>query len=166
MNALFQPLRRAGAGAAFAALLVISALFMSPACQQGGGNERHPDEAEIRTFLERYFSTWSAQDMVGYGACFHPQARVFFLTADGGVVSQGLTDFLHGQRLAHERAEVPMTEHPVEMKIHGDKRGSQALVTWVLKKGTKEERGTDLFTLQKDASGWRIVSLAFYGEDS
>src|SRR5436190_24062503 len=69
-----------------------------------GKQPTHPDDASIRAFLTRYFSTWSAKDMDGYAACFHPQARVLFMTESGQVASEGLTDFLHGQRLAHETA--------------------------------------------------------------
>jgi len=35
-------------------------------------------EPAVRAHLERYFATWSSQDMEGYGACFHPQARISF----------------------------------------------------------------------------------------
>jgi hypothetical protein len=124
----------------------------------------HPDDASIRTFLNQYFSTWSAKDMDGYASCFHPQARIHFISPSGQVTSEGVTDFLHGQRLAHERATMPMTEKPLEMIIQGDSKVVQAQVTWVLIKGATEERGTDFFTLKRDPSGWKIVSLVFYGE--
>lgn len=124
----------------------------------------HPDEAAVRTFLERYFSTWSARDLAGYAACFHSSARVFFVTEDGQVVSEGLTDFLHSQKMAHERAATPMTEKPLTMTIQGDAKVAQAAVTWVLTKGTEEQRGTDFFTLKREGTGWKIVSLVFYGE--
>jgi hypothetical protein len=125
---------------------------------------KHPDETSIRAFLTQYFSTWSAKDMEGYAACFHPQARVIFLGASGKVVSEGLTDFLHSQRLAHETATAPMSEKPIEMTIQGDAKVAQASVTWVLTKGAAEERGTDFFTLKREGNGWKIVSLVFYGE--
>ena len=124
----------------------------------------HPDDASIRAFLTRYFSTWSAKDMEGYAGCFHPQARVLFLSKSGQVTSEGLTDFLHSQRLAHETASVPMTEKPVDMTIQGDAKVVQASVTWVLTKGDVEERGTDFFTLKREGDGWKIVALVFYGE--
>lgn len=124
----------------------------------------HPDDANIRAFLSRYFSTWSAKDMDGYAACFHPQARVMFIGESGQILSQGLTDFLHSQRLAHETASVPMTEKPVEMTLQGDAKAVQAQVTWVLTKGTTEERGTDFFTLKREGNDWKIVCLVFYGE--
>src|SRR5689334_1209757 len=98
----------------------------------------HPDEASVRAFLTRYFSTWSAKDMDGYAACFHPQARVLYLSASGEIVSEGTTDFLHGQRLAHETAAAPMSEKPLEMTIQGDAKVAQASVTWVLTKGATE----------------------------
>lgn len=124
----------------------------------------HPDDAGIRVFLNRYFSTWSAKDMDGYAACFHPQARVIFIGGSGEVVSEGLTDFLHGQRLAHANATVPMTEKPLEMTIQGDAKVVQAQVTWVLTKGAAEERGTDFFTLKREGKDWKIAALVFYGE--
>ena len=144
-----------------AGLIVLAAMVAG--CRAQG--QAHPDDAEVRKFLERYFSTWSAQDMEGYGSCFHPQARVFTLDGPNTVISQGLTDFLHGQKLAHQLSSTPMTEKPVTMTIQGDAKGVQAYVTWVLVKGSKEERGTDLFTLKKDPTGaWKIVSPVFYGE--
>ena len=124
----------------------------------------HPDDAAIRTFLTRYFSTWSARDMDGYGGCFDPQARILFVAQNGEIVSEGTVDFLQGQKLAHERSETPMTERPLEMKIQGDAKVAQAAVTWVLTKGSKEERGTDFFTLRRGGDGWKIASLVFYGE--
>ena len=124
----------------------------------------HPDQAAIQVFLNGYFDTWSRRDMEAYGACFDPQARILFVARDGGIVSEGTVDFLHGQKLAHEQGGPPMTERPLEMKIQGDTKVAQAAVTWVLSKGSKDERGTDFFTLRHDAAGWKIVSLVFYAE--
>jgi hypothetical protein len=126
----------------------------------------HPDDANIRTFLNTYFSTWSARDMDGYGACFHPQARVILLDSGDKVTSEGLTDFLHGQKMVHQLSKVQMVEKPLEMRIQGDMRAAQAEVTWVLTKGSKEIRGTDFFTLKREGSGWKIVTLVFYGDPS
>lgn len=140
------------------------AVFLLSLVSCVGKQPAQPDDSSIRAFLTRYFSTWSAKDMDGYGACFHPQARILFLAESGQVTSQGLTDFLHGQRLAHESAAVPMSEKPLEMTIQGDAKVVQASVTWVLTKGTTEERGTDFFTLKREGDGWKIVTLVFYGE--
>jgi hypothetical protein len=140
------------------------AAFMLSLVSCTGNHPAHPEDASIRAFLTRYFSTWSAKDMDGYAACFHPQARVLFLSQSGQVASEGLTDFLHGQRLAHETASVPMSEKPLDMTIQGDAKIVQASVTWVLTKGSTEERGTDFFTLKREGDGWKIVTLVFYGE--
>jgi Putative lumazine-binding len=139
-------------------LIALTLVSCSPKLQA------HPDEAAIRAFLNRYFETWSKRDMEGYGACFAPEARILFIARSGEIVSEGTVDFLHGQKLAHERSSFPMTERPLEMKIQGDMKVAQAVVTWVLNKGAKEERGTDFFTLRRDGAGWRVVSLVFYGE--
>ena len=146
----------------FCFFLLVAALLPFPGCSSK--QSAHPDDASIRVFLTRYFSTWSAKDMDGYAACFHPQARILFLSESGQVASEGLTDFLHGQRLAHETASVPMSEKPLDMTIQGDAKIVQASVTWVLTKGSTEERGTDFFTLKREGDGWKIVTLVFYGE--
>ena len=122
------------------------------------------DDPSVRALLTRYFDTWSKQDMSGYGACFHEQARILFIAADGRIVSQGTTDFLHSQKLAHEQSTTPMKEVPLEMKMQGDAKVMQAEVTWVLTKGSTEQRGTDFFTLKRDGDSWKIVGLVFYGE--
>jgi hypothetical protein len=130
------------------------------ACSQAA----HPEQAGIENFLQGYFSTWSARDMDAYGNCFHSTARITFLEKGGLVGSQGLTDFLHGQKIGHERAVMPMTEAPTKMKISGDSRVAQAEVRWKLTKGHEIITGTDFFTLVKTAEGWKIASLIFYND--
>ncbi len=129
-----------------------------------GDREPRADDTAVRAFLERYFATWSARDMEGYGACFHPSARILFVEKSGDLGSQGLTDFLHGQKMGHETSPVPMTEKPTDMKITLDERSAQAVVRWRLTKGAETVTGTDLFTLIKTQPGWRIASLVFYND--
>lgn len=124
----------------------------------------NPEEAAVRTFLQRYFSTWSAKDMDGYGACFDPQARITFVSKTGEVQSDGVTDFLHGQNLAHAQTTVPMAEVPTDMKITFDSRVTLAAVRWKLTKGAEIVTGTDNFTLIKTPAGWKIMSLVFYND--
>ncbi|GEP43067.1 nuclear transport factor 2 family protein [Brevifollis gellanilyticus] len=124
----------------------------------------HQEQAGVEAFLNRYFSTWSAKDMDGYGSCFHPTARVTFVESGGSASSQGLTDFLHGQKIGHERSPEPMTEVPTGMKISGDGRVAQAEVRWKLTKGRSTVTGTDFFTLIKTSEGWKIGALIFYND--
>jgi hypothetical protein len=150
-----------------ASVVVVCLILVSCGGAGAGGKTPtgpHPDEANIHKFLNTYFSTWSAKDMDGYGACFHPQARVLMLDSDDKVTSQGLTDFLHGQKMAHQLSKESMVEKPLEMRLQGDMRAVQAEVTWVLTKGNSEVRGTDFFTLKREGNGWKIVALVFYGE--
>lgn len=143
-------------------VLLLLATGLLSSCK--AGEAKHPDDATIRTFLTGYFATWSAKDMAGYGATFHPQARIIFVDKGGEVLSEGLTDFLHGQKLGHERSPVPMVEKPLTMQISGDAQVAQAKVTWVLTKGSTETRGVDYFTLKREGEGWKIVTLVFYNE--
>lgn len=140
--------------------LALLLLFLINGCTEAAS----PGEAEVRTFLNRYFSTWSAKDMDGYGGCFHPQARITFVGKGGVSQSDGLTDFLHGQKLSHAQATAPMTEVPTDMKITMDARVAQAAVRWKLTKGAEIVTGTDYFTLIQTESGWKIVSLVFYND--
>jgi ketosteroid isomerase-like protein len=140
--------------------LILLALVGLSSCSEAA----HPDQAGIETFLNRYFSTWSAKDMDGYGACFHPTARITFVEKGGQCGGQGVTDFLHGQKLGHERSTDPMTEVPTSMKISGDSRVALAEVRWKLTKGRETVTGTDYFTLLKTPDGWRIASLVFYND--
>jgi hypothetical protein len=122
----------------------------------------HPDEKAILAFVERYFATWSAQDMEGYGALFDDKARVYFLEKNGSLSAEGKTDFLHSQKMAHAESKIPMTEVPIESKIMGDMRACQVEVKWKLTQGERVVTGLDYFTLKRDADGWKIVSLLFY----
>lgn len=122
------------------------------------------DEAAVRSFLATYFSTWSVKDMDSYGACFHPQARITYVGKNGETQSDGLTDFLHGQKLAHAQSSVPMSESPTEMKVIYDNRVTIAAVRWKLTKGSEVVTGTDNFTLIKTDAGWKIISLVFFND--
>lgn len=144
----------------FRGAMALLLLFLISGCTEAAS----PGETEVRTFLNRYFSTWSAKDMEGYGGCFHPQARITFVGKGGVSQSDGLTDFLHGQKLSHAQATAPMTEVPTDMKITMDSRVAQAAVRWKLTKGAEIVTGTDYFTLIQTESGWKIVSLVFYND--
>jgi hypothetical protein len=139
-------------------LLVLALMLLG--CQPAGSKT---DSADVREFLTHYFSTWSAKDMDGYGGCFHEQARITFVY-QGVPQSQGLTDFLHGQKLSHATTAVAMTEVPTDMKILSDERTAQASVRWKLTKGADITLGTDCFTLIKSPTGWKIMSLVFYND--
>jgi Putative lumazine-binding len=130
-------------------------------CNKAASGGADPD---VTAFLHRYFDTWSAQDMQGYADCFDDAARIYYVAADERIVAEAKPDFIHGQKLAHQQATVPMKEVPVTMTVQGDEKIKQAAVTWVLTKGQTEERGTDFFTLRRLGGAWKIVSLTFYGQ--
>jgi hypothetical protein len=143
------------------ALAALICTFVLGACSR---ESKHPEEPAVKTFLESYFSTWSGKNFDGYGACFHPTARITFVDKGGESASQGLTDFLHSQKLSHSQSAYPMTEVPTQMTISGDTRVAQAAVRWKLTKGAETVTGTDYFTLIKTRDGWRIAALVFYND--
>jgi hypothetical protein len=131
-------------------------ILLLPACSHADT----ADEKAVHSHLEHYFATWSAQDMEGYESCFHPQARITFVSG-GQIGTEGLTDFLFGQRMSHQQAKSPMKEVPKEMKITVANDIAQCSVRWELQKTEGNVTGTDLFTLARSGDGWKIVALVW-----
>lgn len=130
-------------------------------------NVTHSREADIRAFVNHYFSTWSQRDTDGYGACFDPQAHIYFIGDSGKTSSYSVSTFVQGQTRGREQSGTHRMARPVEVRIRtqGDAKVVQVIATWVLTKGASEEaRGTDFFTLKHDQNGWKILSLVYYGE--
>lgn len=126
-----------------------------------GPEERRAIEAMIR----RYFATWSARDIDGYGACFMPDATILFVDpATGEGVPMELGPFLESQRQAHARAVEPMEEvaETIALEAHGVLAHVQ--VRWLLRKSGTETRGWDYFSLVKVNGEWKISHLSFYND--
>ncbi len=153
MNRAFLP--------AFA--LVLAALFLA-ACQKNKQPATDtPSQKAVIAFLHHYFETWSNQDMAGYAACFHENARITWLPEGKGPPSTDtLADFLHGQRLSHQTAAEPMRETADHIEILMDDRAALARVKWTLVKGASRTTGIDHFSLAHTPAGWRIMHLLVY----
>ena len=122
------------------------------------------DQKLIQSFLERYFSTWSAQDMAAYADCFDPGASIHMIDPRESLIVQGVPEFIRGQKEGHLRSPVKMTEVPTAFHItlSKDERLAKAEVNWKLTRGTEIETGVDHFTLKRQGTGWKIVDLTFY----
>jgi hypothetical protein len=147
-------------------LLAALALLLSLGCKGRDGTPPSAEtarvEAEIRSFLDRYFATWSAQDMDGYADCFHEQARVTFVQPNGEITTDTRSDFLHGQRLGHQTSRERMTETADRIDLEFDHRAALARVRWTLSRGVEKTRGIDHFSLIRTSQGWKIIHLLFY----
>jgi len=145
----------------FLRLICLFAPVWLSSCQPSGSS--HAEEPAVRAFLDRYFSTWSAQDMDGYASCFHESARITYV-ADrrGSQRTETLSDFLHGQRMGHKTAAEPMNEVADSMIIQTDDRAALARVHWTLLRGAEKSTGIDHFSLIKTEAGWKIIHLLFY----
>jgi len=119
-------------------------------------------EAEVQQLIDRYFRTWSNQDMDRYGQCFMPQAAIQLIDEDGQLHTMPLTPFLRSQADAHRQAANRMTETPESVEIRFDAKLAHALVYWKLVDGDRIEHGYDHFTLMKSDGKWRIANLVFY----
>ncbi len=122
---------------------------------RGGGR------GDIDGFLDTYFRTWSAADMRGYEACFHPSAVIFYISGDAVPRPVLLGPFIQGQAGVHANASEPLREIPLSKQIEIDGNVARALVRWKLFRGEEEKTGTDYFTLLRTKTGWRIINLVF-----
>ena len=119
-------------------------------------------KAEVTELLQRYFHTWSSQDMERYGQCFMPQAAVQVIDQNGKLVTMPLAPFLRSQQEAHRRSANPMIETPESIEVRFDAKLAHALVYWKLVDGQRVDRGYDHFTLMRSGGQWRIANLIFY----
>lgn len=143
------------------AALWLSLLFLWPAVLPAA----EPAESAIRAGVERYFKSWSEQDLRTYQACFHPDAIVFYKAGDGSLVRLMLEPFIESQRLAHANSSTPMREIPTKIEILTAKNFASALVHWELTKPGGVTRGVDVFTWVLRDGEWKIASLVFGDED-
>jgi pyroglutamyl-peptidase len=125
-----------------------------------------PREEGVRELIERYFRTWSAQDIDRYGQCFMPQAAIQLIDAGGRLTTMPLRQFLETQRASHRDAEHPLTETPETIEIKFEGVLARVIVYWKLVSGEREEYGYDHFTLMPAGGGWRIANLIFYATDA
>lgn len=114
----------------------------------------------MQEFVDRYFGTWSAADMDGYGRCFHPNARIWFGTAS----PMALPDFIESQRRAHADSPVRLTEDALSWDGNVKNGLAHVRVHWELHRGTERVRGYDFFTLVFSEGRWQIIALAFNQE--
>jgi pyroglutamyl-peptidase len=119
-------------------------------------------EEEVREFIDRYFLTWSNQDMQRYGQCFMPQAAIQLIDPNGQLTTMPLAPFLRSQQESHRRAVNRMTETPESVEVRFDANLAHALVYWKLVDGDRTEYGYDHFTLMRSDGKWRIAHLLFY----
>lgn len=118
------------------------------------------DRAALEEFVGRYFGTWSARDIDGYGRCFHPNARIWF----GAGSSLGLPEFIESQQRAHAETPVRLTENPLSWDGDVNNGLAHVRVHWELHRGDSSVRGYDFFTLVFSDGRWQIIALAFNEE--
>lgn len=136
----------------------------SPGAPASDASAADPREPDVRKLIDRYFKSWSSQDIDRYGRCFHPQAAVQIVDAQGRVATLALGRFLKTQELAHKQAKHPLVETPETVEVRFEGSLARVVVKWKLVDGPQVTRGYDHFTLLETNSGWRVVNLVFYDE--
>jgi hypothetical protein len=112
--------------------------------------------------VDRYFRTWSNQDMKGYDACFLPDACIQLLDARGRLYTYSRERFVAGQAEFHRTSPHRATEVPESVDVRFEAKLARVVVFWKLTAGPRRETGYDHFTLAPQDGGWRIVNLTFY----
>ncbi len=141
--------------------VAVAVAWAGSANPQAGADAR---EADVRQLVERYFKSWSSQDLDRYGRCFMPQAAVQLVDNQGRLITMGLGPFLKSQQLAQKNAKQPMTETPESIEISFEAKLARAVVKWKLVDGEQIDVGYDHFTLLETDAGWRIANLIFYSD--
>jgi len=120
-----------------------------------------PQTAEVRQFVQRYFRSWSNQEMNAYAEGFMSTATIKYIDGRGNVDSQGAREFLANQRLFQLINKAK--EAPLSIDIRFEKRLARVVAYWKLEDGSGTPRyGYDHFTLLKQDGKWKILSLTFY----
>ena len=123
--------------------------------------ESHEYSPDLKPFLESYFSTWSAGDMIGYKSHFHRNAVVTLVDGGEVVLSLPRDEFVARQAEAVVRAR--MVERMTSFTADEDGRAASVTAKWLLEKEGAKTTGIDRFTLIRDAEGkWKIAGLLFY----
>jgi hypothetical protein len=144
------------------AIVALGLAFAGTYSTAADGAVNDAQREEVRQLIDRYFRTWSNQDMERYGQCFVPQAAVQLIDDNGQLTTMPLTPFLKGQQEAHRRSANRMVEAPESVEIRFDAKLAHALVYWKLVDGPRIEYGYDHFTLMRSEGKWRIANLVFY----
>jgi pyroglutamyl-peptidase len=124
-----------------------------------------PRQQEVKEFVNRYFRTWSEQDMKGYNDCFMSDACIQFIDPRGRLHTYPRQEFIANQRDYHRNAPHRAKEVPESTHIRFEAKLARAVVYWKLTAGPRTETGYDHFTLMKYEGDWRIVSLVFYATE-
>ncbi|HEY2881857.1 MAG TPA: nuclear transport factor 2 family protein [Pirellulales bacterium] len=120
-----------------------------------------PQTADVKKFIEKYFRTWTNQEMDAYGECFWPNAVVQYIDAQGNIETQQLREFLAAQR--RFQTQRPGKEVPLKIEITPEKRLIRAVAYWKLDDGAgRTSYGYDHYTLLERDGKWRIANLTFY----
>jgi hypothetical protein len=150
-------------------LTILSLLGLLVAAALGGGialwSARHAEQApaDIRQFLESYFSTWSAGDMAGYKSHFDPDAQIAMVHEGEVVYVASLEPFVAEQAKAIRESPERMVERMTTFTADADAAAAQATAGWELKKGSRTVTGVDRFTLIRNPQReWKILFLVFY----
>jgi hypothetical protein len=129
----------------------------------GEAQKDDPRTAEVKQFVDGYFRSWSSRQMDAYADCFHSDAIIQFVDANGRVRNQAKDPFCAEQRKVQSTS--PAEEFPTSMEIRFEAKLARAVVGWKLTQGRRVETGYDHFTLIKLNGRWRILNLTFYGTD-
>lgn len=143
------------------------------AAASAGGATPIAAEGEIRAELERYYADFSARDWEKFADHFWPGATITTVWAPPGesaprVVVTSIPDFV--AKAPEGPGSKPIFEEKMtgaEVRVQGNL--AQVWARYEARFGepgqVTEWSGTDAFTLMKHGGRWKIVALAFTGDE-
>ena len=132
-------------------------------------SDQHPEEVEIRDFLNQYYQTMSSRQWSAYRGFFWDKATLTTIWATDStsaptVQISTIDEFISKTGEGPDSQPI-FEESMTSVDIQIKKNLAQAWATYDAKFGNKEElmewSGMDLFSLMKHEGEWKIVSLAF-----
>ena len=135
--------------------------FFTSACHQQ--NQKNIS-SDIKPFLQKYFNSWSKNDMKSYRSCFHKDAVIVYIKNGTVANKQNLRSFIKGQSSYLATAAGKVRESMTSFSATEDDKSAAVIVKWLFEeKGKPSGTGIDHFLLIRDKDKkWKIVSLVWY----
>ncbi|WP_372366563.1 nuclear transport factor 2 family protein [Candidatus Uabimicrobium sp. HlEnr_7] len=119
---------------------------------------------DIEPFLNKYFTSWSNNNMQVYSSLFHEKAVIIYIKNGTINKKQNLNTFVKGQSTYLAKEVGNVRETMTSFTAKEDKKSASVVVKWLFEeKGHPPETGIDHFLLIRNKEKqWKIASLVWY----
>ncbi|BBM85668.1 nuclear transport factor 2 family protein [Candidatus Uabimicrobium amorphum] len=119
--------------------------------------------SDIEPFLNKYFTSWSNNNIKDYRSCFHKDAIIIYIKNGTVQNKQDLQTFIKGQS-AYLAKTKNVRESMTSFTAKEDSKSAAIVAKWAFEEqGKISGTGVDHFLLIRDKKKqWKIVSLVWY----